>query len=274
MPTSPTKGKATQIPTRVPSPTPNFSGDGQNDQSIPYKLIVGLTVGGIALIGLGVGLIVVIAGCIKIKKRSRVTPNLRSHERCPPQGHSSIFNLLPSLDTPQRNVLAAFKKQTTLRDAVVSARRSRPVAEVDLSIPTSHPDDIELSYAYPKTNASPQKTNSTSFSKPQSHRKRSTHANMPLPEIPSEIELKENPSYVTLSTESLDQLDMARSTEPQDADNVYDIPMFDRQPASSLIDYEIPITSFSSSNGQFLDSVMPSHGDRPVSEVMYYEIFD
>ena len=264
---------STYVP--VPSATPDTDGNESRPQSVPYQLITGVAVSGSILIALCVGLIVVLACYIKAKKRNRTSENPRRHESNPPPNHSSVLSLLPSLDTPRRKILMAFKRQQSMRGTLDTTRHTRPVAEVDLNNTQGLAQtDIELSYAYPITNRSVLHIRPTcaGSSKSLPVRKPCTHAHVPLPEVPNAIEMRENPSYSMLSTESLDQPDLSECTVKRDLDdNVYDVPVFTRQRSAPPIEYEIPVSSLSSSSGQLLES--SSHVYETTDEV-YSEIFD
>lgn len=280
-PTS-TKSKEPHTPSTyvpVPSTPPDAGGNEANPQSVPYQLITGVAVSGSILIALCVGLIVVVACYIKAKNRGRISENPRRPENNPPSSHLSMLNLLPSLDTPRRKILMAFKRQQSMRGTLDTTRHTRPVAEVDLNNTQQLAQgDIELSYAYPVTNTSMSQIRSTSAGSSKSLpviRKPSTCAHIqaiPLPEVPNVIEMGKNPSYSMISTESFDQPDLPESTARPDLDdNVYDVPVFTRQRSAPALEYEIPVSSLSSSSGQVLES-SPHVYD--TTDGMYSEIFD
>ena len=149
--------------------------------------------------------------------------------------------------------MLAFKR----RDSVQSteARSGRPTVGVELRTrnPNLSQSNLELSYAYPMVDRPIHMVRSVSSTLP-----RKPHAKVPLPEIPKEIELRENPSYSGVnSLESLNQPDEGGNVA--DGANVYDVPVFNPRPSLPLSEYEIPVSSLSSSGAIPTESPHASH---------------
>lgn len=219
-------------------------------EPLSYALIVGILVSVAILIG---GIIITVVVYLVLRKK--LGRNGQLDETDSLQRQSNMSTLSASFNTSRRNLFAAFKKQEIAKDTIQDEPvGARPVVAVDLrgKNPAHSQSTLELSYAYPIIEGSAMtRSNSSSL-----QRKTGSHTNLPLPEIPRPIELTKNPSYSTL-----EQPDGGE-------DDLYDVPVFRQQKLSLPVEYEIPVSSLTSSGGLTLEC---SHVYESTDE-MYSEV--